>query len=388
MRVAIGSEERKFRAQCREYFADFIRDQTYDALIGEDPVGYRAMVRLLARDNYLGMALPTDYGGLAWPALKQMIFSDEAERAGVFLPHLTISTVAPLLAQHASEGQKRRFLPGVIAGETLFSIGYTESNSGSDLASLRTRAVRDGNEYVINGQKLYTSRITTADYVWLAARTDPEAAKHAGISVFLVPVTAPGFSTTPLPVLGHVATSVTHYNDVRVSADDLIGRENGGWALITGQLNRERVILFTGAPLEHMLEEVTAWAARTDAADGRRVIEHEWVQMNLAEVRARNDFTVLLSSKLCAQFDADRLGPGDASINKVFATENLLDGYRRLMEVMGLAATVRGNEANDLGARLAHQYNGALIKIFGGGANDILRDFVSKDGVRLAGKAH
>ncbi len=230
--------------------------------------------------------------------LEQLVFMDEASLVGAPVPFLTINTVGPTLMHYGTEEQKQRFLPKILAGEMHFSIGYSEPAAGTDLASLTTRAVRDGDEYVINGQKMWTSLIQYADYVWLAARTDPDAPKHKGLSMFLVPTDAPGFSWTPVPTMAGTTTSATFYEDVRVPAANLVGEENQGWRLITNQLNHERVALCSAAGLQHSLADVRRWAHDTALADGRRVIDQEWVQVHLARVHAKVEFLKLINWKI------------------------------------------------------------------------------------------
>src|SRR6202011_5124302 len=169
---------------------------------------------------------------------------------------LTISTVGPTIMNYGTDEQKQRFLPGILRGEIHFSIGYSEPGAGTDLASLTTRAVRDGDEYVVNGQKMWTSLIQYADYVWLACRTDPAAPRHRGLSIIIVPTSAPGFSWTPVRTMADVVTSATYYSSVRVPLSARVGAENAGWPLITNQLNHERVALTSAAPVLSALASV------------------------------------------------------------------------------------------------------------------------------------
>ena len=204
--------------------------------------------------------------------LDQLIFTDEAAIAGVPVPFLTINTVGPTIMRFGTAEQKAHYLPRIAAGEIHFSIGYSEPEAGTDLAALRTRAVRDGDGYVINGQKMWTSLIQYADYVWLACRTDPEAPRHKGLSILIVPTAAPGFSWTPVRTVAGPTTSATYYSDVRVPASALVGDENRGWPLITNQLNHERVALTSAAPVRSALRAVRDWAARHQA--GQRPARH------------------------------------------------------------------------------------------------------------------
>jgi alkylation response protein AidB-like acyl-CoA dehydrogenase len=212
-----------------------------------DGQAYRSVIRQLGRDGWLALSWPAEFGGHGGTMLDQLIFTDEAAAARVPVPFLTINTVGPTIMRFGTPEQKSFYLPKIAAGEIHFSIGYSEPEAGTDLASLHTTAVRDGEEYVIDGQKMWTSLIQYADYVWLACRTDPAAERHRGLSIIIVPTDAPGFSWTPVPTVAGVVTSATYYSGVRVPASSLVGEENQGWPLITSQLNHERVALTSGA---------------------------------------------------------------------------------------------------------------------------------------------
>src|SRR4029453_7069028 len=192
--------------------------------------------------------------------------------------------VGPTIMQYGSEEQKQRFLPGILKGEINFAIGYTEPEAGTDLASLKTRAVRDGDVYMINGSKIFTSGADQADYVWLAARTDPDAPKHKGISIILVPTRAAGFSRTPIRTIGGELPFAPYYENVRVPVANTVGPVNAGWGLITGQLNLERITLAMPASLERLFEEVWGWACEARGPGGSRVADEPWVQQALARV--------------------------------------------------------------------------------------------------------
>jgi len=291
------------------------------------------------------------------------------------VPFLTINTVGPTIMRYGTPEQKKRFLPKIAAGELHFSIGYSEPEAGTDLASLRTRAVRDGDQYVINGQKMWTSLIQYANYVWLACRTDPEALRHRGLSMIIVPTDAEGFSWTPVRTLAGVTTSATYYSDVRVPVTNLVGEEHKGWPLITNQLNHERVALTSAAPVLSSLADVTEWARSTKLADGRRVIDQEWVQLNLARVHARAELLKLMNWRIASQ--SGPLGPAAASATKVYGTELTIEATRLMMEVLGPNAEVRsGSPGAVLAGRLERIHRSALILTFGGGTNEIQRDII------------
>ncbi|HUJ08029.1 MAG TPA: acyl-CoA dehydrogenase family protein [Streptosporangiaceae bacterium] len=385
MHLTYTPEQDKLRDELREYFADLMTPQRRASLAATggdygDGYAYREVVRQLGADGWLTLSWPAEFGGRDATVTDQLIFTDEAAAAGVPVPFLTINTVGPTIMRFGTDEQKSFFLPRIAAGELHFSIGYSEPEAGTDLAGLRTRAVRDGDEYVINGQKMWTSLIAYADYVWLACRTDTEAPRHKGLSIIIVPTDSPGFSWTPVPTLAGVATSATYYSDVRVPARYLVGEEGQGWPLITNQLNHERVALTSAAPLQTALREVREWAAQTPApVGGGRLIDSEWVRLLLARVHARTEVLKLLNWQIAARSDAGLpLGPAAASATKIYGTELTIEACRALMEVLGSAAPVQaGSPGAVLAGRIERMHRSALILTFGGGTNEIQRDMIA-----------
>ncbi|MEZ5151395.1 acyl-CoA dehydrogenase family protein [Rhodococcus zopfii] len=381
MDITYTPQQQKLREELRAYFADLMTPERREALAattGEYGVGnvYREVVQQMGKDGWLTLGWPEEYGGQNRSAMEQLIFTDEAAVAGAPVPFLTINSVAPTIMHYGTPEQKAFFLPKISAGELHFSIGYSEPGAGTDLASLRTTAVRDGDEWVINGQKMWTSLIAYADYVWLACRTNPDVKKHKGISVLIVPATAEGFSYTPVHTMAGPDTSATYYQDVRVPASALVGEENGGWALVTNQLNHERVALTSAGPILTALQEVRAWAQSTTLPDGRRVIDQEWVQINLARVHAKAEYLKLMNWEIASS--TAPLGPAPASANKVFGTEFATEAYRLLMEVLGPAATLRQNTPGVLlRGRIERMHRSSLILTFGGGTNEVQRDIIA-----------
>jgi alkylation response protein AidB-like acyl-CoA dehydrogenase len=319
--------------------------------------------------------------------MEQFVFFDESMRAGAPVPMLTINSVAPTIMRFGSDEQKNFFIPKILAGEIHFAIGYTEADAGTDLASLRTRAVRDGDEYVINGQKIFTSLATDADYIWLAVRTNTEVKKHKGISIIIVPTDTPGFGVQPIDNFGSVNTNITTYDNVRVPAANLVGEENQGWSLITNQLNHERVTLCSSGVIDRQLHDVREWAQTTHLADGRRVIDQEWVQLNLARVHAKLEFLKLANWRIASNAsNGAPLNPADASTIKVYGTEFYMEAARLLLEVMGPAATLRrGSPDAVLRGRLEALVRSMHILTFGGGTNEMQRDLIAIFGLNMPG---
>ena len=388
MHLAYTPEQEQLRRELRAYFADLMTPELRAGLAdqgGEYGAGqaYRHVVRQMGRDGWLALSWPAEYGGRGGSMLDQLIFTDEAAIAQVPVPFLTMNSIGPTIMKFGTPEQKAYYLPRIAAGEIHFSIGYSEPGAGTDLAALRTRAVRDGDEYVVNGQKMWTSLIAYADYVWLACRTDPEAPRHKGLSILIVPTSVPGFSWTPVHTMAGATTSATYYSDVRVPASALVGEENRGWPLITNQLNHERVALTSSAPIVSALDEVRDWAAATKLASGQRVIDQEWVQLSLARVHAKAEFLKLVNWRIAAEAGTG-LGPATASATKVFGTEFATEAYRLLMEVLGARGDVReGSAGAVLSGRIERMHRAALILTFGGGTNEVQRDIIAATGLGL-----
>jgi 3-oxocholest-4-en-26-oyl-CoA dehydrogenase alpha subunit len=381
MRIGYSPEQEELRRELRSYFAQLMTPERVDALSSvEGEVGsgsvYRDTVAQMGKDGWLTLSWPKEFGGQGRPPMDGLIFSDEASIAGAPVPFLTINSVAPTIMAFGTDEQKKLYLPKIALGELHFSIGYSEPGAGTDLAALRTTAVHDGDDYVVNGQKMWTSLIQYADYVWLAVRTNPEAKKHRGISMLIVPTDVDGFSWTPVHTMAGVDTSATYYQDVRVPVTNLVGEENAGWKLVTNQLNHERVALVSAQPIFVALGAVREWAQNTKDIHGSRLIDSEWVQLNLARVHAKAEVLKLINWELASSDDAAP-SPADASAAKVFGTELATEAYRLLMEVLGSAATVRQDSPGALlRGRVERMHRACLILTFGGGTNEIQRDII------------
>ena len=386
MYIAYTEEQETLRRELRTYYARILTPQIRDELWEGHGVGptMRTVVKQMGADGWLGIGWPKEYGGQGRSQIEQFIFFDESMRAGAPVPMLTINTVGPTLMRHGTDEQKRFFLPKILKGELHFCIGYTEPNAGTDLASLTTRAVRDGDDYVINGQKIFTSLAGDADYVWLATRTNPDAPKHEGISIFAVDLRTPGIRIDPMHLLSEHDINTVFFEDVRVPATALVGKENAGWRLITSQLNHERVTLCSAGLLEQAYDEIVAWSKETRLRDGRRVIDQEWVQISLARVHAGLEFLRLINWKVAWTGTQGRLDVADASSIQVFGTEFYLTSFKLLMEIVGERAYLRRTSPEAIAfGRLELLYRALLILTFGGGTNEVQRDLIGMFGLGL-----
>jgi alkylation response protein AidB-like acyl-CoA dehydrogenase len=370
------------RRELRAYFRELITDAQRAELraLGEDGNVWRDLVARLGRDGWLRRGWPSRYGGDDGTLVDQYLVVEEAMRAEAPYPFVTTLTVAPSLIDAGTEKQRRRFLPGIFRGQILFAIGYTEPGAGTDLAALRTSAVRDGDEWVINGSKVFTSGAGQADYVWLACRTNREGPLHAGISLIIVPTSSSGFSWTPIQTVGDIRTTTTYYEDVRVPVENLVGRENEGWRLISRQLTHERAGLAAwGGKALQGWDEAVAWAS--SPGPGGRPIDAPWLRIELARTHARLEAMSELNWETVVSAETT---PARAAIAKVFGTEAVQDSFRALASLTGEAGTVRAGAAGALAdGRLERGAREGTINTFGGGVNEVLRDLIAVADVGL-----
>jgi 3-oxo-4-pregnene-20-carboxyl-CoA dehydrogenase beta subunit len=381
--IELTAPQRALQDELREYFADLVTpDEARAMLVERHGPLYRDVVKRMGRDGWLGVGWPIEFGGRGFGETEQTIFVNEASRRDVPLPYVTLQTVGPTLQMYGTQQQKDFFLPRILAGDLHFAIGYTEPEAGTDLAALRTTAVRDGDFYIVNGQKVFTTGGHDADYVWLACRTDPTAPRHKGISILMVDTTDPGFSWTPtITADGAHHTNTTYYSDVRVPVSMRVGEENAGWRLITTQLNHERVMLGPAGRIAGLYDRVRAWASKP-GPDGSAPLAQADVRRALAETHAIWRINELLNWQVASR-TADELDVADASATKVFSSERAQRVFRLLEEVIGR----HGDPSDPATAELMHwldvQAKRSLVLTFGGGVNEIQRELIAQFGLSL-----
>lgn len=384
MRLQFTDRQQALRDELRGYFGRLITPDLKEALRvhAATPV-YKQVIRQIGRDGYLAVGWPVDYGGRGYGAVEQLIFVQEALRAGAPIPFVTLSTLGPTLMAHGSQAQKERFLPGIAAGELHFAIGYTEPGAGTDLASLRTRAVVDDDGFRVSGSKVFTSHAEGADYIWLAARTDPDTRSHRGISILLVDTRSPGFSWTPMETVAGMRTNVTYYDDVRVPHGMLVGELHGGWKLITAQLNHERIgIAARGVHGEELYSRTLRWAR--ESRHGRRPIDEPFVQRLLAGVYAKLEMLRLLNLRLAWSLRSEQPDPAYACAAKVAGVETLVAVCRDLLQVLGLGGLVRhGGECALIAGDVEAFYRRIQLNTYGGGSGEVMREMVAARGLNM-----
>jgi 3-oxo-4-pregnene-20-carboxyl-CoA dehydrogenase beta subunit len=385
MFVALSAEQRTLRDQLRSYFEGLVSPEERQTMLTErHGRTYRDVVRRMGRDGWLGVGWPTEYGGRGFGEVEQQIFVNEASRADVPLPYVTLQTVGPTLQSHGTRQQRDLFLPRILAGDVHFAIGYTEPDAGTDLAALRTTAERDGDDYVVNGQKTFTTGAHDADYIWLAVRTDLDAPRHRGISILIVDTRAEGYSWSPIITCdGAHHVNATYFDSVRVPASMLVGEENDGWRLITTQLNHERVMLGPAGRVAALLHRVAEWAAGRPGSDGRALLDVPAVRRVLAQAQACLTVNETLNWQVAASGASGPMQVADASATKVFTSEHVQRIGRLLEEVVGC----HGDPSDPETAKLLHwldvQARRNLVLTFGGGVNEIQRELIAQMGLGL-----
>jgi alkylation response protein AidB-like acyl-CoA dehydrogenase len=384
MFIDLTDTQYALRDELRGYFAGLLSPAEREAMLTERfGLIYRDVVRRMGRDGWLGVGWPQEYGGRGLGQVEQQIFVNEAARADIPLPAVTLQTVGPTLQIHGTAEQKDFFLPKILAGEVHFAIGYTEPEAGTDLASLRTRAVRperDG-DYVVHGQKIFTTGGHDADYIWLACRTDPDALRHQGISILIVDTRDPGYSWTPIITHdGAHHVNATYYDGVRVPVSMRVGAENAGWRLVTEQLNHERVMMGPAGRLAALHDRVLAWAAGRAGPDGRPLLEQPDVRRALGRSYASQRINELLNWQVAA---TEPIGIADASATKVYSSEQVQRLGQELEEIAGRYGDPADPETAELSRWLDIQAKRNTVLTFGGGVNEIQRELIATAGLGL-----
>ncbi|MCF8785834.1 acyl-CoA dehydrogenase family protein [Rhodococcus ruber] len=378
MFIDLTDEQCALQAELRRYFADLISPEEA-AIMRTERHGptYREVVRRMGKDGWLGVGWPVEFGGRGFGEVEQQIFVNEAVRADVPLPSVTLQTVGPTLQVYGTEEQKRKFLPAILAGEVHFAIGYSEPDAGTDLAALRTTAVRDGDHYVVNGQKIFTTGGHDADYIWLAVRTGSADSRHRGISILIVDTKDPGFGWTPIITCdGAHHVNATYYSDVRVPVEMLVGEENKGWRLITTQLNHERVMLGPAGRVGGLYDRLSAWARSRD------LLGEPDVRRALGEIHATFRLNELLNWQVAAS-ESEAVDIADASATKVFATEHIQRAGRLAEEIVGRFGDPGDPATADLLRWLDMQVKRNLVITFGGGVNEVMRELIATAGLAM-----
>ena len=387
MDFELDDEQRAWVAEVRQFLAENVT-AALKAEMAEHGLEYQggeltAFRRKIGAKGWFGLNWPQEYGGLGLTAMHQHLLMSEFEYIGVPGPDLTVTSVAPMIMRHGTEQNKKEFLPGVARGEIVFALGYSEPNAGTDLASLRTRAVRDGDEWVINGSKIWNSGAQRSTHEWLCVRTDPDAPRHRGISVIVVPVDSPGVDIRPLYAWSGYRTNETFFNDVRVPVTNLIGEVNAGWTYITGALDLERGALTNAGDLRRALDDLIALAA-APMRDGSVPLQDQAFRRRLAQAEADVEVARLMGYEAASMLDSGRIPTIEVSVEKIFTSElrqRIADLALDVLGPDGLMA--HRSDGAPLGGFFERLYRVSPLMRFGGGTNEVLRDVIAQRGHRM-----
>lgn len=340
-----------------------------------------AFIRRLGKDGWLGLTWPTEYGGQGRSSLQHWLAMDELAYRQLPSMLLGVSIVAHTLMHVGSEQQKHDFLPGILAGDLEFCLGYTEPGSGTDLASLQTRAVRDGAEYVINGQKIYTTGAQYATHVWLAARTGAPDSRHKGITVFMVPIDTPGITIRPLITAADYRTNEVFYDDVRVPVANRVGEENEGWSVLRLALRFERTPQANRAVSE--LGEVLDWATAPDHR-GEVPADDPVVRQELAALAVDAEIVRLFAFRIADLVARGEPVTAEPSESKVYSTELYQRLASRALALMGPAGQLGVGEPGAPGeGKLELAFRESPVFQFAAGTNEVQRDIIAQQGLGL-----
>ena len=389
MQIELNKQELHLKNEIKEYLIDILNApllaelQDPNFFEGGGPEFRKALLRM-GHDGWIGLSWPKSLGGKEFSPIEQYIFVEEIMRTGFPFPFLTTESVGPMIAKFGSPYAQENIAKRILTGELIFAIGYSEPNAGTDLASLSTEAKKINNGWLINGQKIWTSLANFADYVWLAARTDKDAKKHKGISMFIVPTSDSGFTCHPIHTLGDVRTNSTYYDNIEVNDDFLVGDVNGGWSLITNQLNLERLALVNHGPVEELYTSLLLQAKEIKLQNGKRLAEISWVQDNFAKIYYKLEALKLICWKQVWSQGNNQFSMTDASVAKVYGSEYFIEAYRLLMEIFGEISLFKSNqELAILNGKLERMYRTASILTFGGGTNEVQKDIIAMAGLFL-----
>ena len=388
MKIELTKNQQKLKDELKEYFSALLNKELLSEM--SDPQffegggpEFKKALKIMGQDGWIGLSWPKEFGGKEFTPIEQYIFVEEIMRTGFPFPFLTTESVGPMIAQYGSDWAKETIAKSILRGETIFAIGYSEPNAGTDLASLKTQAQPFKDGFKINGQKIWTSLANYADYIWLAARTNNEVKKHKGISMFIVPTDDDGFSYTPIQTLGDVTTNMTYYDDIYVSKDNLVGELNSGWNLITSQLNLERLALVNHGPVDELYHQLLSLAKSTKVDSTNVLSDIDWVKSNFAKIYSGLETLKLICWKQVWGMENNVLSMTDASLAKIYGSEYFIEAYRMMMEIFGELSIIRDDSLSILNSRLERMYRTASILTFGGGTNEVQRDIISMAGLLM-----
>src|SRR3984957_4793909 len=384
MDFRLGSKSDAFRAEVRNFLDHHLGPEVIEQAHRTGTVHNKEFHRALGKQGWIAASWPAAYGGQERDPFEMTALRDELRLAGAPTDGMGLSViVCQTIRRVATDDQKRDFIPRALAGEIIMSLGYSEPDSGSDVASIKTRAVRDGEEWVINGQKMFTTLAHEANFVFLLARTNPDVAKHRGLTMFLVPLDSPGIEIQPVHTVGGERTNATFYNDVRIPDHFRIGDVDGGWDVMTIALTFERGG-FGLSEADRVWEQAAEWAKNTRRSDGTRVIDDPLVRERLAAMRMNNEVAKLLAYRTSFVAASGKLPGVEGSMHKLFYAESMVADSAELVDMLGAEGVLqRGDDEAPADGWIEHLFRHAAVTTIYGGTSEMQRSIIAERGLGL-----
>jgi len=390
MRYDFTPEQEAWRAEVRSFVQGNLTRELLDELRqagneGRGPLA-RQFVLTMRDTGYWGLAWPKEYGGLGRSAIDQWIFVDELESAGAPMLPLTVTSVAPTIMRIGSEDQRKEWLPRITAAEVDFAVAYSEPDAGTDMASLRTKAELDGDEWVINGQKMWNTMAHQSSHNWIAVRTEPDAPKHKGISMMIVPMDAPGVTVQPIYVWPGLRTNALFLDNVRVPRDHLVGERGMGFYYAAMALNFERLSIGSVGMVRRYFRELVSLVSEM-VVDGRPLRQVPWVRERIARLAVDIDAARMLGLETAWILAKGAVPSAQSSMAKVFVSELAHRVADAGTSILGLAGQLHPQEpASPMHGRMQWLYRTAPLLAFGGGTNEVQRNIIAMLGCGLPRK--
>ncbi len=390
-------EQEGLRQQVQKFIGDNVSQDLLDEMEGGEEGGrgpqYRELVKKVADKGWIGISWPKEYGGQSGSRIDQYIVEEEFMRGGIAVGGA--GSGAPAILAAGTEEQKEYFIPGMIRGEIIFALGFTEPQAGADLAGLQCRAVRDGDDFVINGQKMYTSAAHYASHIYMMCRTDPDAPRHRGISIFLIPMDTPGITVRPLWTIqsdppappgttyGMARTNETFFENVRIPASCMLGEENGGWYVGAMGLNLDRVGASRYLISVRRDEDIVNWVKENDFG-GHSPAEDPAVRDKLAELWTEAQVCRLMTMRSMSLVNRDGNFTYEGSAEKVWAPEHGVKTTEAISQILGpYAQLLNGSEEAIEDGLYAHNLMGSFQSGINHGSVQIMRDQMARRGLGM-----
>lgn len=374
MRPMLSEQEEAFRSEVRAFLAEHADVQSFFLHEGDDDVAVRRLYRALGERNWLSLAWPPEVGGLGLPPVYEFILWDEMAYARAARPPISSGIVAKTIINHGTPEQRERFLPPLRRGELVFALGYSEPEAGSDLGGLRTRAVRDGDHYVVNGEKRWTSGAHRADYLWVLCRTGTLESRARGLTLLIVDRTSPGVTISPIPAIDGERFNEVRFDDVVVSVKNRVGEEDGAWRMIVDSLATERHVQFSPQRVRRDFEDLVDWLRGVGLHDDP-VVRHQLADLavEVAEVQA------------LALDMLDAVQQGRSAV--VEAASNKLWGSEVCQRVARMAGDVGAPESLERDTTMEFLWRQSLCETIGGGTSEIMRTVIARNALGLKGSS-